>query len=123
MGGARVVAELVRKPHAICSGVIKVCRTVGVAPPHEAEDQAMRAEVVDSPWLDVVELNELEAMNAESAGKTGEYAWVGLDDGERPAHEVVLWLLFKLLCLLLVDLHVGSRSGLSLMPTLPEHLI
>jgi hypothetical protein len=103
MGSARVVAELVREPHAICSGVIKIRRTMGVASPHEAEYQAMGSEMVNGPGLDVVELDELESMNAESAGKGGEYRWVRLDDGERPANEVVL---LRLLWLLFIDLHV-----------------
>jgi len=103
MGSARVVAELVRKPNAICSGVIKIRRTMVVAAPHEAKYQPMGSEMVDGPGLDVVELDELESMNAESAGKSSEYRWVRLDDGERAAYEVVL---LRLLWLLFIDLHV-----------------
>ena len=103
MGSTRVIAELVREPHAICSGVIKIRRTMGVAPPHEAEYQAVGSEMIDGPGLDVVELDELESMNAESAGKSGEYRWVRFDNGEGPANEVVL---LRLLWLLFIDLHV-----------------
>jgi len=103
MGGTRVVAELVREPHAICSRVIKIRRTMGVAPPHEAKYQAVGSEMVDGPGLDIVELDELESMNAESAGKGGEYRWVRFDNGEGPADEVVL---LRLLWLLFIDLHV-----------------
>jgi hypothetical protein len=103
MGSTGVVAELVREPHAICSGVIKIRRTMGVAPPHEAEYQAVGSEMIDGPGLDVVELDELESMNAESAGKGGEYRWVRFDNGEGPANEVVL---LRLLWLLFIDLHV-----------------
>lgn len=120
MGSACVIAELICEPHAICSGVIKIRRTMGVASPHEAEYQTMGLEMVDGPGLDVVELDELESMNAESAGKSGEYRWVRLDDGERPADEVVL---LRLLWLLFIDLHVEQIRVVAVCTQCPSLLL
>lgn len=36
----------------------------------------MRVQVLDGPWLDVVELDELEALDPEPAGERCEYTWI-----------------------------------------------
>lgn len=68
VGRTRVVRELVGEPDALSGGVVEVGWAVSVLAPHEAEDESVWAEMVDGPWLDVVEFDELEAVYAELAG-------------------------------------------------------
>ena len=52
-----VVAQLIREPDALGGGVVKVCRAMRIFVPEEAEDEAVRVEVIHSPGLDVVHFN------------------------------------------------------------------
>ena len=83
-----VIAQLVRKPHALRGGVVEVCCAVAVFPPHEAEYEPMGIQVLDGPWLDVVELDELEAFDPEPAGERREYTWIR----EQSAHRMYTYV-------------------------------
>ncbi len=72
----RVIAQLVCEPHALRGGVVEVCCAVAIFAPHEAEYEAMGIQVLDGPWLDVVELDELEAFDPEPASERCEYTWI-----------------------------------------------
>ena len=65
--GTGVVAQLVREPDALSSGVVKVCRAMSIFAPEETEDEAVRVEVVHRPGLDVVHFDQLDVAYPEFA--------------------------------------------------------
>ena len=84
----RVIAQLVREPYALRGGIVEIGRTVTILSPHEAEYEPMRVQVLDGPWLDVVELDELEAFDPEPAGERREYTWIR----EQSAHRMYTYV-------------------------------
>lgn len=74
MGGASVVAQLVRKPNAFGGWVIEIACPMRILAPQKAKDKPTRTKVVDSPRFNVVELDQLEAANSELARQRSEDA-------------------------------------------------
>jgi len=107
MSGTSIIAELVGKPYALCSWVIKVCWSMRVPVVHEAKNEPVWTKVVDRPWLNVVQLDELKTVDSQTTGEGCEYAfesllgglegyssaltWVTLNHSERAANKIKVW--------------------------------
>jgi len=107
MSGTSIIAELVGKPYALCSWVVEVCWSMRVPVVHEAKNEPVWTKVVDRPWLNVVQLDELKTVDSQTTGEGCEYAfesllgglegyssaltWVTLNHSERAANKIKVW--------------------------------
>jgi hypothetical protein len=55
-------------------GVVEVAGPMRVLAPHKAEDQPARVQVIDCPWLNVIQLDQFEPANAEFTRQRSEDA-------------------------------------------------